>query len=76
MLCAFREGGMKMVLNMSFQACEVQSSCGIVRRLEGLWMDVCWPVGYGEKIVKDYCETGCQPGHSHSQVSGQLTMQY
>ena len=24
---------MKIVLNVSFQACEVQSSCGIVRRL-------------------------------------------
>ena len=24
---------MKIVLNMSFQACEVQSRCGIVRRL-------------------------------------------
>ena len=60
MLCVFREGGIKIVLNMSFQACEVRSSCGIVRRLIiaggivdgcmlacGLWRKKC------ERLLRD-----------------------
>ena len=51
---------MKIVLNVSFQACEVQSSCGIVRRLiivggivdgcllaYGLWRNKC------ERLLRD-----------------------
>ena len=51
---------MKIVLNVSFQACEVQSSCGIVRRLTiaggivdgcllacGLWRKKC------ERLLRD-----------------------
>ena len=70
---------MKIVLNVSFQACEVQSSCGIVRRLiiAGGIVDGCLlACGLWRKNVKDYCETGHQPGHSRSQVSGLLTTQY
>ena len=79
MLYVFREGGIKIVLNVSFQACKVHSSCGIVRSMiiAGGIVDGCLlACGLWRKNVKDYCETECQPGHSRSQVSGQLTMQY
>ena len=67
---------MKVVLNVSFQACKVQSSCGIVKRLiiAGGIVDGCLLTGGLWR--KSCCETGRQPGHSRSQVSGQLTMQY